>query len=92
VAEAAAAILVNGRVQGVGFRYYCYQQATQLGLVGWVKNNRDGSVSAWAQGSKTDIDQLVGALKDGPTAAYVQDVDVDWRTPDPSMSSFDIAR
>ena len=52
-------IVFYGRVQGVGFRYYAVNKANQLGLTGWVKNLRDGTVEMEVQGEEPLIDQLI---------------------------------
>ena len=52
-------IVVNGLVQGVGFRYFTVTQARRLGVRGWVRNCRDGSVELEAQGSSDAVQALV---------------------------------
>ena len=74
----SAKIRVIGRVQLVGFRYFTRQWADDLGLYGWVKNERDGSVSAHVEGNKVRIEQLTEELKSGPANARVENVDVKW--------------
>lgn len=67
---------VHGRVQGVGFRYSTQQQARRLGLTGWVKNERDGTVTVVAEGPKAAVDEMVRWLHDGPGFASVAAVEV----------------
>ncbi len=55
--------IFHGRVQGVGFRYTARRAATDLGLTGWVRNERDGTVSMEVQGEQADIRRLIGTLK-----------------------------
>ncbi len=74
----SAKIRVTGRVQLVGFRYFTRQWADDLGLYGWVKNERDGSVLAHVEGNKGRIEQLVNELEIGPATARVENVDVKW--------------
>ena len=74
----SAKIRVTGRVQLVGFRYFTRQWADELGLYGWVKNERDGSVSTHVEGNKVRIEQLTEELKSGPANARVENVDVKW--------------
>jgi acylphosphatase len=62
---------VEGRVQGVGFRYVTAHRAMELGLSGWVSNLPDGSVEVEAQGPAGDVDRLVEFLAKGPPAARV---------------------
>jgi acylphosphatase len=65
---------VVGRVQGVGFRYFAAQRARRLGLQGWVRNERDGSVRLVAEGPREALDDLVRALNAGPPSARVEHV------------------
>ena len=54
---------LTGRVQGVGFRYFAQMNAAQFHVTGWVKNMYDGSVTAEAQGTKKQIEDLMEAMK-----------------------------
>lgn len=67
---------VRGHVQGVSFRYYTQQRATQLGLVGWVANKPDGTVRVVAEGEEAALDELLSFLRQGPPAARVDSVQV----------------
>ena len=51
-----AIILINGFVQGVGYRYFCFDRARNLGLYGWVKNNPDCTVSVQVEGDRSLIE------------------------------------
>jgi len=66
---------VRGRVQGVGFRYFVEQSATQLGLTGWVRNLDDGDVEVYAAGTGEQLSELAGLLRKGPRWAEVRSVD-----------------
>jgi acylphosphatase len=81
---------VRGDVQGVGFRWFVQRQADQLGLVGWVANRPDGSVEAVAEGPRDRLDQLLEALRRGPTGAVVDDVGAEFETPLGDLSGFRI--
>ncbi len=70
-------LLIQGHVQGVGFRYFVLQKAEELGLVGWVRNQADGSVEAYAEGSRDLLDAFLEALLEGPPLSRV-----DCATPD----------
>lgn len=70
--------IVYGRVQGVAFRYATYNQATLLRLTGWVMNRLDGSVRVVAEGPERDLATLSAWLHEGPAAARVDFVDLDW--------------
>jgi acylphosphatase len=66
---------ITGAVQGVGYRYALQGEAQRLGLRGWVRNRRDGSVEALAQGSPVALDALTMWARRGPPEARVADVD-----------------
>ena len=67
-------ILIEGRVQGVGFRSYVELQARGLGLDGWVRNRRDGSVEALIDGPPDAVRQLIDWAWQGPRSARVAGV------------------
>ena len=69
-------ITITGRVQGVGFRYWVLDEATTLGLSGWVRNRRDGSVEAVISGPSDRIDAMLARCRRGPAAARVDDITV----------------
>lgn len=71
----AVDVRVHGRVQGVGFRYNTRITARRLDVDGWVRNERDGSVSVHAEGSADSVRQLVSWLREGPPGARVTSVD-----------------
>jgi acylphosphatase len=75
-ANVAAEILVEGHVQGVGYRDYARRRALVLGLAGWVMNLRDGRVRLRAEGPRAAIDDLVRALEKGPPLSRVARVEV----------------
>src|SRR3990167_6913770 len=65
---------VEGRVQGVGFRFFVERAARQLGLAGYVKNLGDGRVEVYALGPPAELDDLKRRLEQGPRAARVERV------------------
>jgi len=67
---------VRGNVQGVGFRQATVQQATSLGLDGWVRNCEDGSVEVMLCGEQTGVEAMAHWLREGPSAARVESVDL----------------
>ncbi len=71
-------VTVRGFVQGVGFRYFVIEAARRLGLTGWVRNNRDGSVEAVAEGSRQALEQWLEAVRRGPRGARVTEVEANW--------------
>jgi len=81
---------VRGRVQGVGFRWFVEREAHMLGITGWVRNNHDGGVEIFAQGTRDQLAGLHGRLREGPRAARVDSVDVSEATPIEGLSSFRI--
>lgn len=81
---------VHGQVQGVGFRYFVIQRAVQLGLRGYVRNASDGSLEVVAQGTRPALERLLALLSQGPSAAYVQHVETEWRKPAGYLSGFHI--
>jgi acylphosphatase len=89
-ANAAAEILVEGHVQGVGYREYARRRADVLGLAGWVMNLRDGRVRVRAEGPRAVIDELVRALEKGPPLSRVARVEVRWTAPTGRFPGFDV--
>ncbi len=69
-------VRVEGRVQGVGFRAYVEARALELGLVGWVRNRRDGSVEAVLQGPEDIVEEMLELCRQGPPAAVVTSVEL----------------
>lgn len=67
-------LLIQGRVQGVGFRWSLMERARQLGLDGWVRNRNDGSVEALATGPAEAVDALTLWAHRGPPQARVDHV------------------
>jgi acylphosphatase len=86
----AVSAVVSGRVQGVGFRYSTQAMGQRLQLVGWVRNQADGSVATHAQGDKSAVANFVAYLQEGPRAARVDSVEVAAIEPDPSLSGFQV--
>jgi acylphosphatase len=70
--------VVKGRVQGVFYRGFVESHARRLGLEGYVRNQRDGSVEVVAEGNKESLDKLMVLLRQGPPAARVDDIDISW--------------
>jgi acylphosphatase len=70
-------VLIAGRVQGVGFRYWLCDEAMALGLAGWVRNRDDGRVEAVIAGAPATVDALLARCRRGPAAARVDDVAIE---------------
>lgn len=66
--------LIQGRVQGVGFRWFVQREAAELELRGWVRNTEDGEVEVVAAGEPEDLDELRASLRRGPRGARVDRV------------------
>lgn len=73
-----AEFVVNGFVQGVGFRFFVYRKATELNLKGFVQNQYDGSVRVVAEGKQSELEFLFNLLNEGPSRAHVQDVLIEY--------------
>jgi acylphosphatase len=89
-APSAAEIVVEGRVQGVGFRAFVLRRAAPLGLHGWVMNLKDGRVRARVEGPRELIDELVRELEKGPPLSQVERVSVRWLPPTGRFRGFDV--
>jgi acylphosphatase len=77
--RAALHAVVQGDVQGVGFRYFVQRRAQEAGLVGWVRNRPDGTVECLAEGPRPALERLLADLERGPGMAEVRSVEADWR-------------
>ena len=72
-------VVVEGHVQGVGYRYFVQEVAAGLNVTGWVRNRMDdGSVEVVAEGQRENLEKLLVALRRGPRSAYVSDLHFDW--------------
>ena len=69
-------LIIKGRVQAVGYRAWALDEATRLGLRGWVRNRSDGTVEAVAAGDDAAVQRFIDACRSGPTMARVTAVDV----------------
>jgi acylphosphatase len=85
-----AEILVNGLVQGVGYRYFAYRTAQQLGVNGYVKNLYTGEVLTVVEGERAIVEELINKLRVGPSHAYVKNCAVDWQKPKDEFDSFEV--
>jgi acylphosphatase len=70
--------IVEGRVQGVGYRAFAIRKAEDLGITGWVRNCWDGSVEVVAEGERAILDRFVAALFLGPSSANVTRITPEW--------------
>ena len=81
-------VVVRGRVQGVGFRYFVADRARTLGLGGWVRNREDGAVEVVAVGRRTALETLLEQVRQGPRSARVTAVDESWSEREPVTEGF----
>ncbi|MBL23075.1 MAG: acylphosphatase [Rhodospirillaceae bacterium] len=71
----AVRVIISGRVQGVGFRYWTEREANKLALDGWVRNLPDGTVEALFAGSDEGVATMVQRCHEGPRFASVKNVE-----------------
>ena len=69
-----ARVSITGRVQGIGYRFWAKRNAETLGLDGWVRNLRDGSVEALFSGAAKEVLEMLARCRQGPFGARVEDV------------------
>ena len=81
-------LVIQGRVQGVGFRYFVLRQADTLRLAGWVRNLADGDVELEAEGDRASLEALVEAARRGPSSARVTNVVESWSESAPRYQRF----
>jgi acylphosphatase len=83
---------VEGRVQGVGFRLFTETEARGLDLVGWVRNEPDGSVRVVAEGPEPVLRRLLSALERGPRGGRVDGIDTEWHDASGTFDAFRVRR
>ena len=83
-------IVITGRVQGVGFRYWLYLKATKKNIRGWVKNKITGEVEALLIGTNENVDEIIKQCKKGPHSSNVTQVKIQDYKQEYSKKSFDI--
>jgi acylphosphatase len=69
-------VLVEGAVQGVGYREFTRRWALRLNVSGWVRNRSDGAVEALIRGSPAGVEALIAAMRQGPRLAIVESLSV----------------
>ncbi len=85
-----AHIVVEGLVQGVGFRWFAARRARELGVKGYVRNQYNGSVEVAAEGDRSLVEELIAGLKVGPRSAQVRNLHIEWKTPEHETRDFEI--
>ncbi len=82
--------LVDGSVQGVGFRAFVIDHAQSLGLKGWVRNLYDGRVEVMAEGPRAALEKLLEKLRLGPRSAFVTEVEKEWLPATGEFKNFNV--
>ena len=83
--------VIQGRVQGVGFRYFVQDRAEELQLVGVCRNLTNGDVEVVAEGERGALEALLVALKQGPRMAHIENIEALWLPATGEFTSFRIA-
>jgi acylphosphatase len=81
-----------GHVQGVGFRYFVWRMAEEIGVDGWVRNRADGTVEALARGTGHELDRFRRRLEEGPRSSRVMSVAVTEERDEEVRKGFEIRR
>jgi acylphosphatase len=82
--------IVNGIVQGVGFRYFVVGAARSLALAGYVRNARDGTVEVVAEGPREALEELLAELQAGPGGSVVRSVETSWEEAQGEFQHFEV--
>jgi acylphosphatase len=85
-----AHVIISGRVQGVAFRADTRWTAQSIGVVGWVRNRRDGTVEAVIEGEKPRVEDMLAWCRRGPALARVDDMKLEWETYTGEFTQFQI--
>ncbi len=83
-------LIIRGRVQGVGFRFFASRVANSLGLKGFVRNLGNGSVEIVAEGPKEMLEKLLSRARDGPSTAEVESAEVEWGKETKEFTAFGV--
>lgn len=84
-------VLIEGNVQGIGFRQFIKYKAKKLNVKGWIKNLSDGRVEAVFAGNRLDIEKMLEFSRKGPFLAEVKGLEIE-KLPDQEFDSFDIIK
>jgi len=88
--EKSLHVVVEGHVQGVGFRFFVQDFAERHGLKGWVRNREDREVEVYAEGSHEDLSKLLDVLYQGPGSAVVTKLDFEWSAAEGRHTRFSV--
>ena len=84
--------MIDGVVQGVGFRAFVVDRAAALRLTGWVRNTYNGQVEVIAEGPRPALEKLLNHLRVGPRMAFVSEIHHEWQPSTGEFRSFVIQR
>lgn len=83
-------VFYAGHVQGVGFRLTAEETANHYGVVGWVRNRRDGRVEVVAEADEETLKQFLGAIRTGPMGKFIRSAEVSWSASTNEFKEFEI--
>jgi acylphosphatase len=86
----AKRLLIAGRVQGVGFRFFAEDRAAVEGVHGWIRNLPDGKVEAYIEGERDAVERIEASLRRGPRGAQVDSVIVEDQAPTGRATGFSV--
>ena len=81
---------IYGKVQGVGFRYFVLENSKIMNVTGWVRNRFNGTVEIVSEGKKSNLEEFLTVLNQGPPSSNVSEVEVEWLDASNEFSSFKI--
>ncbi len=87
-----ATVRIRGIVQGVNFRYFTRRTALEHQLTGWVRNLPDGDVEAVFEGKESDVRKVLDWCHEGPSAARVDEILIDWEDFRGEFGTFEVRR
>jgi acylphosphatase len=83
-------VFYSGRVQGVGFRMTAEEAARELGVVGWVKNLRDGRVEVIAEADEATLERFLSTVRSGSMKNFIRDVELSWGNASDTFDEFEV--
>lgn len=86
----AVQVLVKGRVQGVGYRWFACQNAAERDITGYVRNLSNGDVEVYAEGEEEDVEDFAGQLQKGPAFSRVTECVLNRMTPENKYPDFNV--
>lgn len=82
-------LIIEGRVQGVGFRNFVYIRALKYNIKGYVKNTSGGDVEIYCSGESSDLDKFIEEVKKGPSFSFVTNIKI-FDSPEINQEEFEI--